>query len=595
MTISKICKKPKSTQMSASVQSEIASPMKVYSSLLFKDNSQNGQKASQDLNENLDFTVIVKPACLMKNEEQITNLQTHFNLKKDQLNDKLKQQSLKLSAHSPSVTEKSIFEEIHKNNCLIGYSRSRTFAVNSNDPYQDNMDHLESIDFDKALVNLKGQVVSRQSVVAIIDTGVDIHHPDLKNSLWTNPGEQGNGKETNGIDDDGNGYIDDVVGYDMANNDNNPTPKYSNDLHGTHVAGLAAASYNNQEGIHGTGIHSKIMSVKVFADGVNGADNSDIENAIRYAVDNGAHVINLSLGGFGYTPSTYSALLYASQNNVSIVAAAGNSNVKISNDVNSSKFFTPASLSAYIPSMITVGSVDSINNGISSFSNYSTSVVNLAAPGAHNSSTGQGVLSTLPQNNYGRLSGTSMASPVAAGIFALVRNLLKEKVSALQLKSIILKNSTSSSYLSSYIYEGKIINAKKLFDKVLAINEEYSSNEEAPEEIETPEAPRNDEDLFEDDNSEDNDDSNEEETPEIDPPSNEDRDEDILEDEVPEIDSPRNDDPILEDEDQRSQPEPDLENEIDEDNNEEIEKPENDSPIKIPRKEDKDNDSSQLC
>ena len=131
-------------------------------------------------------------------------------------------------------------------------------------------------------------------VVAVVDWGVDLQHPDLATKLWTNPGEIAD----NGIDDDGNGCIDDVYGWDFANDDNDPQDDYG---HGTHCAGIAAAATDNGVGIAGVGFNSRTMAVKV-GDGATGkAAYSDIASGIMYAADNGAKVINMSLGGYAYS------------------------------------------------------------------------------------------------------------------------------------------------------------------------------------------------------------------------------------------------------------------------------------------------------
>ena len=154
------------------------------------------------------------------------------------------------------------------------------------------------------------------TVVAVLDTGVDWTHSDLNDNIWINTDEIAG----NGIDDDRNGYIDDVRGWDFANRDNNP-----NDVqgHGTHVAGTIAAEANNI-GISGVAPDAKIMAVKVLGDDGSGYI-TDIAAGIRYAVDNGAHVINMSLGGGGVNPTINSAIQYATSRGSLVVMAAGNS------------------------------------------------------------------------------------------------------------------------------------------------------------------------------------------------------------------------------------------------------------------------------
>ncbi len=266
--------------------------------------------------------------------------------------------------------------------------------------------HLASIRAATAWDTFYGPTgIRREIVIAIIDTGVSQRHDDLREAMWVNRGEI----PGNNVDDDQNGYVDDVNGYnfrddvgrvDVSDRDSN--------YHGTHVAGLAAARSNNRIGVAGVmGVSSKVMSLNVFGKN-SGAFNEDIENAIRYAADNGAHIINLSLGGEGEVSSTTQALRYAVSRGVTVFAAAGNSATN-----SDETFFSPAGNAQNISGMISVASVDTDRTILSSFSNYGARSVEYSAPG------NKGILSTIPWNDYDEISGTSMASPVAAGAGAL--------------------------------------------------------------------------------------------------------------------------------------------------------------------------------
>lgn len=233
-------------------------------------------------------------------------------------------------------------------------------------------------------------------VVAVVDTGVDYTHPDLDDNIWRNPGEiAGNGR-----DDDGNGYVDDVIGWDFANNDNDPLDING---HGTHVAGTIAAD-NNGFGVTGVAYGATIMPVQVLgADGtgVSGA----IANGIQYAADNGAQVINLSLGSNFYDPRIESAVRYAAEQGTLVVSAAGNS-----------AFSQPGYPAQFATNWgVSVGAIDP-SFRLAEFSNRAgnnSQLFHVVAPGVS-------IESTLPRNNYGSLSGTSMAAPHVSGVAALM-------------------------------------------------------------------------------------------------------------------------------------------------------------------------------
>ena len=231
--------------------------------------------------------------------------------------------------------------------------------------------------------------------VAVIDTGVDINHEDLKNNIWSNPNEIAG----NGIDDDEDGYIDDVNGWNFCDN-NNVVNTVGDEEHGTHVAGIIAAEKDNGIGIVGVAPKAKIMPLKVFKNGV--AYTSDIINAIEYAEAHGAKIVNCSWG----SNENNLALKEAIQNSgLLFICAVGNGAQNI--DVNP---IYPAAFDC--ENIISVASL-SKNGVLSAFSNYGENSVDVAAPG-------DGIVSTLPGNVYGVKSGTSMAAAFVTGEIALL-------------------------------------------------------------------------------------------------------------------------------------------------------------------------------
>lgn len=236
-------------------------------------------------------------------------------------------------------------------------------------------------------------------IVAVIDTGIDYTHPDLAANMWVNEGEI----PGNGIDDDGNGFVDDVHGYDFAYNDSDPMDVRG---HGTHCAGTIGAVGDNGVGVAGVNWRVRLMAAKFLNDSGSGY-TSDAVDALEYAVANGAHISNNSWSGGGYSSTLKAAIEAAGAAGHLFVAAAGNSGSN--NDVD------PHYPSSYdCENILAVASSDH-NDNRSGFSCYGLTSVDIAAPGSS-------ILSTVPGNGYGLKSGTSMATPHAAGVAALLKS-----------------------------------------------------------------------------------------------------------------------------------------------------------------------------
>ncbi len=242
---------------------------------------------------------------------------------------------------------------------------------------------------------------SEDIIIAIVDTGIDWDHPDLANNIWINPNEIAD----NGIDDDRNGFVDDIRGWDFGGEegtgDNNPNEDKAD--HGTHVAGIAGAVTNNNIGIASIGYYCKLMAVKTSQNNIR-TDNGNALIAygyqgIIYAAENGAKIINCSWGGFGFSIANQEAINYVVSLGTLVVAAAGNDNKEDA--------FYPAGYKG----VLSVASVNS-SDIRSSFSNYGINV--------DVSSPGEQIYSTWFNNTYRALTGTSMASPLTAGLAGLV-------------------------------------------------------------------------------------------------------------------------------------------------------------------------------
>ncbi len=286
-------------------------------------------------------------------------------------------------------------------------------------------------------------------IVAIVDTGIDYDHKDLKQNIWTNKNEI----PGNGLDDDNNGYIDDIYGINTLNRDQAGNATQDNkdtEGHGTHVAGIIGAVQNNNFGIAGIAQKVKLMGIRTVP---NNGDEKDVDviEAFVYAAKNGAKLINCSFGKSVNEGgmAVADAINYIGRDfGTLVIAAAGNDSV----DIDKKPTYPASFPSEYL---MVVASTER-NGSMSYFSNYGLENVDLAAPGG-------AIYSTLPNNSFANLSGTSMASPVAAGVAAEILS-IRPDLTALELKGLLLDSVTKKSTFEKKVKSGGRIDLLKATD-----------------------------------------------------------------------------------------------------------------------------------
>ena len=285
------------------------------------------------------------------------------------------------------------------------------------------------------------QSEKRSVLVAIIDTGIDINHKELKHAIWSNPGEI----DGNGIDDDGNGYIDDVHGWNFYSG-NNQVFTGDEDSHGTHAAGTISAARGTY-GIAGiTDNHYvKIMSLKALGGSKGIGSPSEVIEAIRYAEANGASICNLSMGTTAYSQELADTI---HNSNMLFVVSCGNGGVSgLGYDTDEHPVY-PASLP--YDNVISVANL-LFDGTLSKDSNYGEKSVDLAAPGTY-------ILSTIPDNAYGFMSGTSMAAPMVTGVAAMLYS-YRQDLSLLDVKSILIDSSKKTDALAGKTVSNGLLDA----------------------------------------------------------------------------------------------------------------------------------------
>jgi subtilisin family serine protease len=299
--------------------------------------------------------------------------------------------------------------------------------------------------------NLTG---SSSIVVGILDEGVQVTHPDLINNMWVNPYEV----PDDGIDNDANGYVDDVHGWDFVNNDKTVYDA-GQDSHGTHVAGTIGGEGRNGVGVAGVNWDVTMISLKFL--GPDGGTTSAAVRALDYLTDlkvrHGMNIVasNNSWGGGGYSAALHAAINRAAKQNILFVAAAGNSTAN--NDTTASypsnydsTQASPGESAASYDSVIAVASITN-TGGLSSFSNFGATQVDIGAPGS-------GIWSTVPENSYSSFSGTSMATPHVTGAVALYAAAQGRTVSGAEIRSAILETAVPTASLAGRTVTGGRLN-----------------------------------------------------------------------------------------------------------------------------------------
>ncbi|MGZ3711228.1 MAG: S8 family peptidase [Bdellovibrionota bacterium] len=308
---------------------------------------------------------------------------------------------------------------------------------------------------------------SSSVIVAVLDSGLDYTHPDLAANVWNNPGEIAG----NGLDDDHDGFIDDVHGWNFVSNNNKPIADDSA-FHGTHVAGTIGAVGNNGIGVSGHAPNVKLMALKFLGNDGSGY-TSDAVKGVNYAVDHHANIINNSWGGSSRSQALSDAIDRARAAGILFVVAAGNEGSN-NDQVNSYPTNYPQD------NIVRVAASD-INDKLASWSNYGAKKVDLAAPGVN-------IYSTKNGNSYQYLSGTSMATPLVSGVLATMIA-ARPDLSYKQIKGALLSTvDVKSSFKGKVAWNGRV-NAGRALQKVTSLDANTETPEPPPTEPSDPAAP----------------------------------------------------------------------------------------------------------
>ncbi len=322
---------------------------------------------------------------------------------------------------------------------VIESENNDDISQETNDPYFSRQWMHQNVQSEKAWTVTTG---SKKIVVAILDSGIDYTHKDLKNNMWINPQET-----VNGIDDDNNGYVDDIYGWNFVSNNANPkTTGHSN--HGSHVAGIIGATGSDHIGVVGMAPNVSLMALRFIGESGTGSTSGAIRG-IDYAVSKKVFAINNSWGSSGTSRALGDAITRAEKAGILFLVAAGNGSNHIGYNIDRSPYY-PAS---YSNSNVISVAASKPDDNLTAFSNFGLTKVDVAAPGAQ-------ILSTISDQAYQNMSGTSMATPLVTGLAVLVKA-ANPKLTYREVIQIIRRSVDKKASLANKVASGGRVNAYK--------------------------------------------------------------------------------------------------------------------------------------
>lgn len=353
------------------------------------------------------------------------------------------------NASSPVLVESGDISRLERRDGIRFIEKNAKYqaALTPNDTFLSRQWYLSKI-YAKEAWSIRHD--ASKVIVAVIDSGVDLEHPDLVNNIWLNSDEM----PANGVDDDGNGFIDDVHGWNFVDNSNNPRPAFkgqftSDIIHGTVVSGIIGAEGNNMQGISGIAWKIQLMPLKVLDDSGEGSA-SNVQQAIDYAITNHADIINLSFVGSDYSQALYEAIRRAHDAGIIVVAAAGNNNTANTKEFSlDKKPLYPICMDGSPGENLVIGvaATDAIDQR-AAFSGYGKKCIDISAPGI--SVFGTSVYrpdkllngDTMNQQYDGYWSGTSVAAPMVTGAIALIKS-VNSDLNRQEVIDVLLKNTVN--------------------------------------------------------------------------------------------------------------------------------------------------------